>query len=156
MGPEDDTGADATPDDGLAERVHEAGAFIETGDLDAALLILEGVLAEVPGFGDAEELRDAIVEGRRNGILALDLESGHRSLLTETGDQPQALSDGRRVLFLEGNRILLLNVETRTSTEVLSVEEPDTIGSLALSHDERTLFYSHRGTEADIWLLNAK
>ena len=63
---------------------------------------------------------------------------------------------GGRALYVDDHRIHLLDVETRTHRVVHAVEPPDTIDTFTISPDERTLYYSRHGPEADVWLLEAK
>jgi hypothetical protein len=63
------------------------------------------------------------------------------------------LSDNRRLLFWDGGKILLIDTKTGRFHEVLSLE-PDTVGDFFdLSRDDRTIYFSRRHSEADIWML---
>lgn len=74
--------------------------------------------------------------------------------LTPLGLNPAVwLQDGERLLFLDFPRrtIHLVNSRTKEVREAMSVA-PDTLGSFALSPDQRTIYFDRMVTEADIWL----
>ena len=52
--------------------------------------------------------------------------------------------------------IYLYDTHSRNYKEVLRVTNQDVdIGSPALSHDNRTLFYTHVTSDADIWVMDS-
>ncbi len=88
------------------------------------------------------------------GIGIYDLESRQYDWLTDFGDYPLWLNDGRRILFVNRGKLLLLDTKTRKYQPVLTVtdEEVD-IGSPGLSRDNQTIYFSFVASEADIWLM---
>jgi len=88
------------------------------------------------------------------GIGVYDLESRKYEWLTDFGDFPLWLNDGRRILFVDRGKIMMIDSKSRKSWPVLSVTDEDVdIGSLGLSWDNRTIYFTFVYTKADIWLL---
>ena len=69
------------------------------------------------------------------------------------GMGPVWLNDNRRLIFTDLGRIYLLDTVTGRRRELYSVA-PATFGTLALSGDNRRLYYSLLTSEADIWLVS--
>jgi serine/threonine protein kinase/Tol biopolymer transport system component len=65
------------------------------------------------------------------------------------------LSDNRRLLFRNDEKIFLADTRTQKHREVLN-SFPHRILQVALSRDNRWLYYSLEQTEADVWLLSLK
>jgi hypothetical protein len=66
------------------------------------------------------------------------------------------LSDGRHVLyFTMSGQLVMQDVETLARRPVAGTlpYAPDIVGGVVVSPDSRTLYYSARQTEADIWLV---
>jgi hypothetical protein len=62
--------------------------------------------------------------------------------------QPAAVGDGRRTL-------ILFDTVSKTSKELLSIA-PDDFDSVALSHDNRTIYFTRATRQSDIWLMTMK
>jgi Tol biopolymer transport system component len=71
--------------------------------------------------------------------------------LADFGVRPLWLADSRRLLFYDKDKIYLLDSQTKRIKEIMSVA-PNRIQSIAVSKDNRTIYYSLQRTEADIWL----
>ncbi|MGE5347587.1 MAG: protein kinase domain-containing protein [Acidithiobacillales bacterium] len=86
------------------------------------------------------------------GVVAYDIGTASYTRLTDVGDWPVFLPDGRRILFVARGREFL--VVDRRSKEVRKVYETvrDVLGPPRLTRDGKTAFFSRRVTEADIWL----
>lgn len=84
------------------------------------------------------------------GIYAMDSDRLER--LAEYGYNPVWLRDSRR-LFLQNHRgkLYLLDSQSRSSREILSVA-PQSLTGVALSRDDRVIYFSVVMGEADIWL----
>jgi len=93
-------------------------------------------------------------DGRSSGIVIHDLASRTFTRVTDYGGDPVWLSDSRRVLFVEGSKILLVDTVTKRVKEILSVA-PDDIAArgFSVSRDDRTIYFSVAATAADIWLI---
>ena len=93
--------------------------------------------------------------GVHSGIGIYDLDSKTYDWLTDFGDWPLWLNDNRRLLFVSQGNLFLFDTQTRKYTHVLTVTDQDVdIGSPALSHDNRTIFFTYVASEADIWLMH--
>jgi eukaryotic-like serine/threonine-protein kinase len=98
-------------------------------------------LAGADGFGDT-------------GIIVYDIEAGTFDRLTDFGQWPVWLADGRTLLFVTGGTAFhTVDRVSRDVRRVFTVER-DVIGPPRFSPDHRTLYYTRRVTEADIWLLD--
>ena len=75
--------------------------------------------------------------------------------LTDFGEWPVWLSDNRRLLFSHLGKLFLLDSLSRKYHEVLSLPQ-QTLGSIGLSRDDRTIYYTVMTAEADIWLITLK
>lgn len=93
--------------------------------------------------------------GVHSGIGLYDLESKTYDWLTDFGDWPVWLNDNQRLLFVSQGNLFLFDTLSRKYHEVLVVTEQDVdIGSPALSHDNRTIYFTYVAAEADIWLMD--
>jgi TolB protein len=63
------------------------------------------------------------------------------------------LNDGRRFLFRAGGKLYLMDSQTRKPQEIYSVA-PNHLTRLALSPDNRLIYFGMEEDEADIWLLS--
>ncbi|MEK6321468.1 MAG: hypothetical protein AABN33_07275 [Acidobacteriota bacterium] len=89
----------------------------------------------------------------RNGIFVYSFESQQYEKLTDFGLLPVWLSDSRRLLFRSFGKLYLVDSQSKTIHEVLSVAPHDFGGRFALSRDNRLIYFSLVTTEADIWLM---
>jgi serine/threonine protein kinase/dipeptidyl aminopeptidase/acylaminoacyl peptidase len=102
---------------------------------------------------DGERLAGAIEsELGASHIATFSLIDQEYEVFPVAGAGPLWLSDGRRLLFWEKGKVFLLDGETGGSREVLSLE-PDAIDYFGLSSDDRTIYFSWRHSEADIWMV---
>lgn len=86
------------------------------------------------------------------GVVLYILDTRRYDRLTSYGQWPVWLPDGRRVLFVSGGRAFyLVDRETRAVRKVFGVNR-DVIGPPQLTPDGRTMYFTRRVTEADIWL----
>jgi Tol biopolymer transport system component len=93
--------------------------------------------------------------GVHSGIGIYYLESKTYDWLTDFGDWPIWLNDNRRLLFVSQGKLFLFDTQTRKHQQVLVVTDQDVdIGSPAISHDNRTIYFTYVAAEADIWLMN--
>jgi hypothetical protein len=83
-----------------------------------------------------------------------DLAAGSFTRVTDYGGDPVWLSDSRRILFVLGSRMYVVDTPTKRIKEVLSVA-PNEIAArgFSISRDDRTIYFSIAATEADIWLV---
>jgi Tol biopolymer transport system component len=76
--------------------------------------------------------------------------------LTDFGEWPVWLPDGRHILFVSGGKAFyIVDRETRQVRKVFTAGR-DVIGPPRLTRDGRHALYSRRVTEADLWLVRLK
>ena len=96
---------------------------------------------------------------RRHGpgpgaVATYSLATGEYEQLTTAALEPAVwLQDSRRLLIRDQGALSLVDSHSKRVRELLSVA-PDEIGSLALSADDRTIYFDRVTTEADIWLAD--
>lgn len=84
------------------------------------------------------------------GVYSFARQSYER--LTDFGEFPVWLNDNRRLLFVSFRELYLLDRMGGRPQALLSTS-PNEIGLIALSRDNRRLYFTRRSNEADIWLL---
>jgi len=87
-------------------------------------------------------------DGSAAGILVFSFDSRQFEKLTDFGNFPRWLSDGRRILFRHRDKSFLVDVQTKKARELNS---PGPITTF--SRDNRDFYYLSSNTESDIWLL---
>jgi Tol biopolymer transport system component/predicted Ser/Thr protein kinase len=87
------------------------------------------------------------------GIVVYSLESQQYEKLTDFGNNPVWLSDSRRLLFLNQGKVYLVDSQSKQIREVLSAAPHDIGFAIALSRDDRLIYFTLVTTEADIWLM---
>ena len=93
--------------------------------------------------------------GVHSGIGIYDLDSRKYDWLTDFGDWPIWLNDNRRLLFVSQGSLFVFDTLMRKYHQVFTVTDQDVdIGSPAVTRDNRTIYYTHVATEADIWLMD--
>lgn len=73
--------------------------------------------------------------------------------LTDTGGFAVWLADNRRLIFCSEDKIFLLDTQSGKLKELLSVK-PSIIDSIAVTKNNRAIYYSVKKRESDIWLAN--
>jgi Tol biopolymer transport system component len=94
-----------------------------------------------------------ILQQQQRGIVIYSFAQQRYERLTDLGFFPVWLNDSRRVLFREGRSFYLLDRLGGKPRIIFSLEQPNQIGSHALSRDNQWLYYTSVSNEADIWLL---
>jgi eukaryotic-like serine/threonine-protein kinase len=100
-------------------------------------------------------------DGRRlagwapEGVAIYDRESQTYEVLTSDGGFFPQWIGSDRLLYPLGSRLLILDVATKTTREVLSTA-PDVIRNLAVSRDGRQVFISRGANEGDIWIAQIR
>ena len=90
------------------------------------------------------------------GIVTYALGSRTYERMTNYGQWPVWLPDGRRLLFVSGGKAFyVVDRATRAVRKVFSVTR-DVIGPPQLTRDGHAVYYSRRVTEADIWLVTLR
>jgi Tol biopolymer transport system component len=91
--------------------------------------------------------------GSSAGIGIYSLDSRGVDWTTDRGARPVWLSDNRRLLFRDGDKIKLVDSQSRKVREILSVA-PNSPVSLSVSRDDRRICFCVATAEADIWLMS--
>jgi Tol biopolymer transport system component len=104
---------------------------------------------------DGKQLLGATGVHDKDGIFAYALASKRFTRLTDVGTPWTWLNDGRRLLYTERGRLLVLDSVSKGSRELLSVT-PDVFDSVALSPDRRTIYFTRATQQGDIWLMTLK
>ncbi len=100
--------------------------------------------------------QEAHADGRMAGIIVYSLESEKFEKLSDFGVWPVWLKDNRRLVFYSRDKIYLLDIGSGKARQLLSVAPNALTWKLALSPDNRTIYYSLVTEEADIWLASLK
>ncbi|MEX2468044.1 MAG: protein kinase [Gemmatimonadota bacterium] len=87
------------------------------------------------------------------GIVVYSLESRALETVSDFGDAPQWLPDGRRLVFAWGSRLYLADTETDEVRELYALED-DVLGLGSVSSDGRWIYFSRTVTEADLWRID--
>jgi Tol biopolymer transport system component len=91
----------------------------------------------------------------RDGIVAYAFASKRFTRLSDVGSPWSWLNDGRRLLYTYHRKLFVLDSVSKKSRELLSVA-PDDFDSVALSPDNRTIYYTRATQQGDIWLMTLK
>jgi Tol biopolymer transport system component len=95
------------------------------------------------------------VDGKFTGISLYSFETGGYTRITDFGQQPTWLKDGRRLVFTRGfpqdPGIYLVDSQSRKIHPILSVA-PNEVRVAAISANNDWIYFTFQVTEADIWL----
>ncbi len=91
--------------------------------------------------------------GHADGIYSYTFASQLYEQLTDFGEAPIWLRDNQRLLFFAKDKLFLLDSRTKKAQEIFSIA-PNHFQSIGLSRDNRTIYYSMKTTEADIWVAS--
>jgi Tol biopolymer transport system component len=93
----------------------------------------------------------------RGSVVIYSLTARRFTRLYETEYAGNAvwLNDGRRLLFEEKSRLMLIDSETRATRELMSIA-PDTMHLWWPTRDNRTIYFVRHVEQADIWLMRSK
>ena len=91
----------------------------------------------------------------RLSIYSLTTRRFTRLYDSEYADKPIWLNDGRRLLFDEKSKLVLIDSRTHATREVMSIA-PDTMQLWSPTRDNRTIYFVRHVEQADIWLMRSK
>ncbi|MEO7987528.1 MAG: protein kinase [Gemmatimonadales bacterium] len=89
------------------------------------------------------------------GVAIHEIGSTRIEWLTDFGEWPVWMHDNRRLLFSHHGQLFLIDRTTGKYRQVLSLPQ-QMLGSVALSPDERSIYYTVMAAEADVWLVTLK
>jgi Tol biopolymer transport system component len=89
------------------------------------------------------------------GLLNYSIQSRSFERLRDSGQSPRWLSDGRRIVFADGGRLLLLDVSTKRVRELLSLKEA-VVRNVALAPDDHAIYFIPMITDGDIWMATLR
>jgi TolB protein len=99
-------------------------------------------------------LGDTGPEGH-DGIFTYSFASKRFTRLSDVGEPWTWLNDSRRVLYTYHRKLFVLDSVSKKARELLSVA-PDDFDSVALSPDNRTIYFTRATQQGDIWLMTLK
>jgi eukaryotic-like serine/threonine-protein kinase len=88
-------------------------------------------------------------------VLAYTFSTKRFTRLSDVGTSWAWLNDSRRLLYTHHGELFLLDSVSKSSQALLSVA-PDDFDGVALSSDNRTIYYSRATRQGDIWLMTRK
>jgi Tol biopolymer transport system component len=87
------------------------------------------------------------------GVVLFSLSEWRYVRLTDRGTSATWLSDSRRLLYLDGTELLLLDTRSGTSRQVLTIPPGSDYNDFCLSPDNHVLYVARIAEEGNIWLL---
>ncbi len=96
------------------------------------------------------------LDGGTHGVAAYSLESGKLDHVTDFGQLPRWLPDGRRLLFHSEGRIYLADPAGKRTKQILSVPEGSINPYFDVSWDGRVIVFSLEELESDIWVRSPR
>ncbi|MDQ6803300.1 MAG: hypothetical protein M3041_21065, partial [Acidobacteriota bacterium] len=93
------------------------------------------------------------LEGGVAGLWLYAFDSKKYEQLTDRGFYPAWMPDGKRVLFLDGTTLAVIDV---ASKKIQSIPLPRPIRWFDIAPDFRTLYLDERVSEADVWMVTSK
>jgi serine/threonine protein kinase/Tol biopolymer transport system component len=87
------------------------------------------------------------------GLVLFSLETRRYERLNDRGAAPVWLRDSRRLLYLDGGRVFLLDTRTRQAREVDAPPAGSTYTKAGVSPDGRSLYLIRSTDEGDVWML---
>ena len=89
------------------------------------------------------------------GIGIHEIGTGAIDWVTNFGEWPVWLSDNRRLLFSHEGKLFLVDSTTRKYQQIMALPQRS-LGSVGLSPDGRSIYYTVMAAEADVWLMTMK
>ena len=89
---------------------------------------------------------------RRFEVFAYAFASKRLTRLSDVGWPWIWLGDGRRLLYSNRGKLFVLDSVSKSSREILSVA-PDDFDGVALSPDNRTIYFTRATQQGNIWLM---
>jgi Tol biopolymer transport system component len=96
--------------------------------------------------------------GKDNGAIEIySFETGRFTRLYDSQSVNDViwLNDGRRLLFDDGSKLRLIDSQTGSIRDLLSIA-PDILWVTGLSRDDRAAYFVRHVSQADVWLMTLK
>jgi len=108
-------------------------------------------------FPDGRRLagQEHLTDRSHAGIAIHEVGSQQIRWLTDFGEWPVWLQDSRRLLFSHRSKLFLIDGAGGTAKEILALPQ-NSLGSVGLSADNRTIYFTLRAAESDVWLMTMK
>jgi Tol biopolymer transport system component len=92
-------------------------------------------------------------DGLNRGVAVYSLADSSYRVVTESGEAPSWIRDGRTLLFIEGVTMQIADLGTGAVTPLPGAPPIPTVGDggYCLSPDRRTIYFVRSETESDIW-----
>ncbi len=120
----------------------------------AKLPSLEGSLPMVvrDWSPDGKRLAGARSAGNTGrGLVVYSLESRRYEVLNDSGNLPRFLPDSRRLLYVDGSSLRMIDSATKQTTLVLPAAGDSQLIHFALAPDGRSIYVLQQLTDSDIW-----
>jgi hypothetical protein len=90
------------------------------------------------------------------GVVTFSFKSGRFERLTDYGEWPIWLPDSLRLLFVsKGREFSIIDGQSGQARKIFSVER-DVLGPPRMPRDGRSIYFTRRVTEADIWMVELR
>jgi len=93
---------------------------------------------------------------RAPGIVLYSLDGGTYDRLTARGTDPHWLSDSRRLIYRDGEKVFVLDTRTRASRQVMAAPPGSDYSDLVPAANDRALYFARKVDQGDIWLLTSR
>ncbi len=93
------------------------------------------------------------LEGRVTGIVSYELQAGKFTKWTETGQDPRWLADSSRLIYVDDGKVWLL--DTARGLRKILIQSSDwqvERRGIAISRDNRWIYFSGSRSESEVWL----
>lgn len=87
------------------------------------------------------------------GLFTYSLDTQHYEMISDFGLESKFLSDNRRVIFCFEDKVYVTDAQSKKPRELFSFA-PDTVSSVDISRDNRSIYVSVASAKTDIWLLS--
>ncbi len=94
--------------------------------------------------------------GVHTGIILYNIDTAKLETLTDFGEWPIWLKDGRSILFFSDGKIFSVDLQSKKPRELVFPQPQHIVGAFGVSPDEKFLYLTIDTTQADIWLTNLK
>ena len=137
-----------------------AGAFVARVAPGEAHEVSEPPVPLGPGAGSFEpwswSTDGKTIAGSMHGIVLYDMETRALRRLTDSGEKPLWLRDGRRLLFVSGRTLNVVDARTGESRAVFDAAPSALDPSVALSRDGRNVYASLSSSGTEVWLARVE